>query len=50
MKRIILFFALLFITLLATAQQELAKTNDDINAVFGKGGKANSVGLKFGEF
>jgi len=40
MKRFSLIFALLLGFLYVNAQQESTKSNDDINTVFGKGGKA----------
>jgi hypothetical protein len=40
MKRFSLIFAMLFVVLFVNAQQESAKSNDDMNTVFGKGGKA----------
>jgi len=40
MKRFSLIFALLLFVLYVNAQQESTKSNDDMNTVFGKGGKA----------
>ncbi len=39
MKRISLIFALVITVVFANAQQEATKSNDDINTIFGKGGK-----------
>ncbi|MCX6305490.1 MAG: hypothetical protein NT040_11030 [Bacteroidetes bacterium] len=40
MKRFGLIFTLLFVTIIMNAQQESSKSNDDMNTVFGKAGKA----------
>jgi hypothetical protein len=40
MKRLSLFFALLFVAIFVNAQQEPTQSDNDINTVFGKGGQA----------